>query len=581
MGDNGNGEVATTDKIHQSQNQAVRTLLDDAGHALLVVRETKESTDEKKMLFAINPHRIHYYGESLAYSADGKSLIIAVEKRVKETTETAIGFYDADTGKSLRTIPTQWNLLSALVPTNDGRLIAAGTVGADDDDDPSGSVQIFDVNSGNVQKTYPVVASSISPDGRWMASFDQVSSGPRAILWSLDDGKRTYDLTPRNGGHMLFRPDGEEVAILHGDSNAIDFVSTASGQITKSLPAGGYGLVTEAYSADGKLLLAAGSYAYGTIKVWDLGLMRAQATLYGQSPVQSVTFSPDGKLLATTSGELRIWDVATMREIRTLTDAPVSRAVFSADGKWLASNPGGQFPGYALKIWNTNTWQEEASVPQEKGFPAFWLAFSDAKSAPQKIGNVRSWQFVSEGESHVVWGSSLAMAASPDGKWLAQPAVPTGAVEIWDTTSGEKLQTIPAHKLAVTKLSFSRDGRWMISVGQDSNPMMVQGQPGVMLAYPRVSVWNTATWKLEFSITFPSTTGTDAEISTDGKFLAVVKGGMTQLFDLEQKKTAAAFASPDGRSGFVAISPDGKLLVQGAQEGVRLWRLPTSPAPPN
>src|SRR6266403_1309527 len=454
----------------------------------------------RKMLFAFNPHRVHYYGEAVAYSADGKSLIIGVEKRAKEGTATAIGFYDAENGKSLRTIPTQWNFRSAVVQTNDGRLI--------------------------------------------------------------------------------FRPDGDEVAMLHGDSNAIDFVSAASGQVTKSLPGGGYGLGTAAYSADGKLL-AAGTYAYGMIKVWDLGSMRAQATLHGQSPVQTVTFSPDGKLLATTSGELRIWDLATSKEIQTLTDAPVSRAVFSADGKWLASNPGGQFPGYAMKIWNANTWQEEASVTQEKGFPAFWLAFSEAKTAPRKIGNVRSWPFVSEGASRTAWGSYSAMAISPDGKWLAQPAVPTGAVEIWDATSGDKLRVIPAHKLAVTKLSFSRDGQWLISVGQDNNPMMVQGQPGVMLAYPRVSVWNTATWKLEFSITFPTTAGTDAEISADGKFLAVSKGSVTQLFDLEQKKPVAAFASPDGRSGYVAISPDGTLLVQGALEGVRLWKLATSLAAPN
>jgi len=53
---------------------------------------------------------------------------------------------------------------------------------------------------------------------------------------------------------------------------------------------------------------------------------------------------------------------------------------------------------------------------------------------------------------------------------------------------------------------------------------------------------------------------------------------VTQLFDLEQKKPVAAFASPDGRSGYVAISPDGKLLVQGAQEGVRVWKLSTIPA---
>jgi len=526
----------------------------------------------RKMLFAINPHRIHYFGGSVVYSADGKSLIISVEKRVKETTETAIGFYDAETGKSLRAIPTRWNFLSVLVPTADGRLIASGTVGADDDDDPSGSVQIFDANSGEVQRTYPVNAFAVSPDGRWMASFDE-AGGSHAVLWDLGDGKRSHDLFPQNAGRLVFRHDGEEAAIIHGNSNGIDLISTASGEITKSLPGTGSGLGTVVYSSDGKFL-AAGSYAYGTIKVWDLGSMREQVTLYGQSPVQSVAFSPDGKLLAATSGELRIWDVATMKAIQTLTDAPVSRSVFSADGKWLASNPGGQFPGYALKIWNTNTWQVAASVPQERRFPAFWLAFSEGKSAPQKIGNVWSWPFVSGGVSHIVWGSSLAMAVSPDGKWLAQPALPTGAVDIWDATSGQKLQSIPAHKLAVIKLSFSRDGRWLITVGQDSNPMMVQGQPGVWLSYPRVSVWDTATWKLEFSTAFPSTAGADAEISSDGKFLAVMKGGIATLFwDLEQKKSVAAFASPDGRSGYVAISPDGTLLAQGAEEGIRLWKI--------
>src|SRR5260370_36249342 len=130
------------------------------------------------MLFDINPRRIHYHGESLAYSADGKSLIVAVEKRVKETPETAIGLYDADTGKSLRTIPTQWNFLSVLVPTNDGRLIAAGTVGAAEGDDPFGAAPNFRGKSGNVQKTYPVVPSSSTPDRRWMRSIDEM--GPSA-----------------------------------------------------------------------------------------------------------------------------------------------------------------------------------------------------------------------------------------------------------------------------------------------------------------------------------------------------------------------------------------------------------------
>lgn len=532
----------------------------------------------RKILFKIHPPRVHYYGGSITYSADGKSLLVPVEKRARNATETAIGLYDAETGKSLRTIPTKWDFVSAIVPTQDGRLIAAGTVGADDDDDPSGSVQIFDLPSGEAQKTYPVVVSAISPDGRWMSSFDN-NGIYHPVLWDLKDGKRLHDLTPKNASHIIFRPDGEEVAVTHGDSEAIDFLSTSSGQIIKSVPGGGYGLGTAAYSPDGTLL-AAGSYSFGTIKVWDLASMKERVTLYGQSPVQSVTFSPNGKLLAATSSELRVWDVARGAEVMTLIGAPVNRAVFSADGKWLAANPGGQFAGYAVKVWNTETWQEVADVPKERGFTAFWLAFSDAKSAPQKIGNVQCLHLVSGEESHILWGSGLAMAVSPDGKWLAQPAdgrVPSGAVDIWDAATGQKLQNIPAHRLALIKLSFSRDGRWLVTVGQDNNPMMVQGQPGVMIGYPRVSVWDTATWKLQFSLEFPSGGAPGVDTSADGRLLAVSKGGgATQLFDLEQKKPIAVLASPDAWPGNLAISPDGTVVVQGAREGIRLWTLPAT-----
>lgn len=537
----------------------------------------------RKLIFTIRPPRVHYYGQSITYSADGKSLLVPAETRAKNATETAIGFYDTETGKSQRTIPTKWNVVSVVVPTKDGRLIAAGTVGSDDDDDPPGSVQVFDLASGEAQKTYPVVASAISPDGRWMSSFDNTGIY-KPVLWDLNDGKRIHDLTPKSASQVIFRPDGQEVAVTHGDSESIDFVSTSSGEVTKSLPGGGYGLGTATYSADGKLL-AAGSYAFGTIKVWDLATMKERVTLHGQSPVQSVTFSPKGKLLAATSGELRVWDVASGTEVVTLTDAPVNRAVFSADGKWLAANPGGQFAGYAVKVWNTETWQEVADIPKEKGFPAFWLAFSDAKSAPPKIFNVQSLQLASGEESHILWGSGLAMATSPDGKWLAQPAegrVPAGAVDIWDAATGQKLQTIPAYRLGVMKLSFSRDGRWLVTVGQDNNPMMVQGQPGVTISLTRVSVWDTATWKLQFSLGFPSGGAPGVDTSADGRLLAVSKGGgATLLFDLEQKKPVAVLASPDAWPGNLAISPDRTVLVQGAQEGIRLWRLPATIASPN
>jgi WD40 repeat protein len=110
----------------------------------------------------------------------------------------------------------------------------------------------------------------------------------------------------------------------------------------------------------------------------------------------------------------------------------------------------------------------------------------------------------------------------------------------------------------------------------------VQGQPGLMISNPRVSVWDTSSWKLEASVAFSSTAGADAEISAQGEFLTISKGGgITQLFDLKKKSAINVLAPPMGRAGSLAFSPDGKLLVQGAQEGIRVWKLSISAAPAN
>ena len=131
------------------------------------------SVATRTMLFAINPHRANFYAGAIAFSTDGKVLILDVEKRAaKNVVQAALGFYDAETGKNLRSVPTKWNVLNTLSVTPDGRLIASGTVCADDDDDPSGSVQILDFSSGEIQKEYPLVASAISPDGRWISALD-------------------------------------------------------------------------------------------------------------------------------------------------------------------------------------------------------------------------------------------------------------------------------------------------------------------------------------------------------------------------------------------------------------------------
>jgi WD40 repeat protein len=84
--------------------------------------------------------------------------------------------------------------------------------------------------------------------------------------------------------------------------------------------------------------------------------LKPRLALVGHSArVHSVVFSPDGKLLISAAAKdpaLKIWDLATGKEIRTLLAAEggFGRPVFSPDGKSLAA-----FSDGAVRIWDVAT----------------------------------------------------------------------------------------------------------------------------------------------------------------------------------------------------------------------------------
>jgi WD40 repeat protein len=120
---------------------------------------------------------------------------------------------------------------------------------------------------------------------------------------------------------------------------------------TKSFLGGNHYIYSVCFSPDGSKI-ASGSFDH-TIKIWDVqtNTLIHSIDVGGRSVVNSVCFSPDGlSLVSGVDSSIKIWDVNTGKEIKTLQGKRFRLVCFSPDGTQLASG------GDRVLIWDIKTW---------------------------------------------------------------------------------------------------------------------------------------------------------------------------------------------------------------------------------
>ena len=391
---------------------------------------------------------------------------------------------------------------------------------------------------------HPLYAAAFSPDGKLLAA---AGANRVVTLWQISGTKAARLARPLSGPtstvySVAFSPDSATLAAASADGTirlwhvADPARAAEDGAPLVTRGAGTYPN-SVAFSPDGRTV-AAGTSA-GTVWLWALPGAAARAA--GDAPaalpgmplagpadsVSGVAFSPDGKELAASSKDKKVWlwRVTAGRAVPdgTLTGAAnwVNTVAFSPDGRSLAAGTSGA----SVLVWSMATRRVTAKLPH-----------------PQPV-------------TSVTW----------DGPGRVAVAGADGTVSLWVLTP-----TVLATGNAPTQLAYGPGGT--LAVGGDGG----------------VQLWDTASRALLASFTLPATAYANATTfrpaKAGGPLVAVaVSNGTVELLNgstLEPVAPPLEVISGPGEAESVAFSPDGRLLATGADDGsVRLFDV-TDPAHP-
>jgi WD40 repeat protein len=420
----------------------------------------------------------------LAFASDSKTLAAKGRDQV-------IRLYETDTGKCVHelgqaTSPAGGNqvfrLLGYGLPevrdfafSHDNKVVGAGS---------GQTVRFWNVSTGKEQAyagghRAPISAVVITPDGQTM-----LSRGADNVIrrWDAATGKELGQFTePKGTTGVVFSPDGKTAALVNANGS-VRLYAVADGKELRQLKGHTNGTAALAFSPDSKRLASRGNVdnfirvydaAQGSeLKQINVPAPKAPGGGFGvAAPVgRGLAFSPDGQTLAAAfntnsvpirggqpqvAGDnmLRIWDVATGKEIRKIT-LPVQRTVtnlaYSPDGRLLATENADR----TFSLWEIASGKERAllgTAAAPVGQPATAFTVAVAGGGPVPGGPL----------------TPNTLAFSPDGDLLATRG-PGNSVRVWEVAPAKEVGLFKGHDGAVGTISFAPHGKAIASGSADT-----------------------------------------------------------------------------------------------------------------
>ena len=280
-------------------------------------------------------------------------------------------FWSSETGQLVRNIPSDvvWRL-STRRADDKGRWLQAYR---EDAEQPNGSYKAFlklwDANSEREVASIADdgLAVAIAPNGRYVATGTSHEGEKFHKIYDTATGKQVWTLpTPwASVSDQAFSPDGRYLVADGSHSKdkgaqrqAFNIWDMSNGQLIKSVAAGKDDPSFRcSYSPDGSHILAA---SYNAMRLFDSGTGRVvwDTKPAGDVSIKATAFSPDGKSIVSgdqDGTQLTVWDASSGRPVRTLAGNPgrASSILFVQGGRKIVTGNANRTGG----VWDAQSGQ--------------------------------------------------------------------------------------------------------------------------------------------------------------------------------------------------------------------------------
>ena len=407
------------------------------------------------------------------------------------------------------------------------------------------------------------------------ADGNELTSGGRT-RWDLRTGSGLR-LVPDTGDktYGIATPDGRLVILRKMNTNLLTVVESPSGkQLFTLTPSDDAGPVSQtSFNANGSMLAVVygvienqhpkpgDSFTRGAqVKIWDLKTGRELRSLTPSEIPMNAEFSADGRSIAIIGGmgQISLWDVQSGSKLRDLSSSPM------ANFKPPTAIKPGQMP----------------TMPNMADMAAMLTNMLGTMSAGTPGQSVTSLAFTNDGKILATGGveskANIDIAAMMSGamnpkqkKGSKQPqpdpadmmrdlkVEAVGQVKFWDVSTGQTVATITGHGRGIRKVAFSRDGKLLASGGTDNT----------------IKIWDVATQKELRTFTGHTSPIESIDFSPDGRLLASASDdGSTFLWDTQTGEQLLTLISLDDGGEWMVVTPQGLFDGTPVSWNQILWR---------